>query len=174
MPDSVQAAITRPLVRADLGAVAAIYNDHLANGTPGYHTGPIDDCECEAWLFNDPPAYRKIVCHARHRVVGWAGLAPFDSGDAYAPTAQVYLYVAPNWSQRGVGRVLALGLLSEAKAVGFHSVIAIVIPRPLHLAAWLTRLGFRRLGGVPSAFPKSEGEWSDLVLYQRFLSTVRT
>jgi L-amino acid N-acyltransferase YncA len=99
-------------------------------------------------------------------VVGWAAASPISTRSWFAGVADVAVYVADQFRNRGVGRALLHHQVAAADASGLWTLQTSVFPEniaslELHYAA-----GFR-LVGVRERIAKHHGIWRDTVLIER-------
>jgi phosphinothricin acetyltransferase len=58
------------------------------------------------------------------KVVGWSSLNQWSDRRAYDETAETSFYVKSEFRGRGIGRKLKEATITEAKRLGFHSLLA--------------------------------------------------
>lgn len=109
-----------------------------------------------------------LVAEEGGQLIGFASFDQFRSGIGYAHTAEHSIMLAPKARGRGAGRFLMEQIEAEARAQGFHSMIAGVsgsnpMGAPFHAA-----LGYVTVGVIPQAGRKCD-QWHDLVLMQKIL-----
>lgn len=109
----------------DAGAVAEIYNDAVLHSTATFDTEPKTAEDRREWLATHTGRHPVLVAEAPDgEVVGWTSLTRYSDRCAYDDCAETSFYVAPAWRGRGVGRLLKEALLSEARRLGYHTLLA--------------------------------------------------
>lgn len=114
----------RPARPSDAAAIAAIYNEAVANSTATFDTQPRSLAAQRRWLREHEGRYPVLVAERDGRVLGWASLSEYSGRCAYRETAENSVYVAAGARGRGVGRALMKALLEESRRRKFHSVLA--------------------------------------------------
>jgi ribosomal protein S18 acetylase RimI-like enzyme len=78
--------------------------------------------------------------------------------------------VAPDWRNRGLGRLLCETMLAYAKQLGYRSVIFNLVFSENMVARRLwENLGFEKLGMIPGAVRKNDGTYQDAMIMFRSL-----
>jgi L-amino acid N-acyltransferase YncA len=161
--------ILRDATAADAGAIAAIYNDAVANGTAIWNEVLVDAANRADWIAaRQALGYPVLVAEVDGRVVGYASFGDFRPFDAYRHTVEHSVYVAAGARGRGLGSALVQALfplaLDRGKAVMIGGIDAANRPS----LAMHERLGFRETGRLPGVGRKF-GRSLDLVLMQKEL-----
>lgn len=114
------------LNQSHLPAVAAIYNWYVVNSTATFHTEPIEPSDMLDLLYIDHPRYKSFVIRSGENVAGYCFLTQHKKRQAYDRTAEVTVYLHPDFRNRGIGR-LALGHLeAEARSVKLCNLIGVI------------------------------------------------
>ncbi|MEA2256565.1 MAG: hypothetical protein QOG35_2610 [Solirubrobacteraceae bacterium] len=155
----------RPPRHDDAPAIAAIYNEGIAERQATFETRPREAAEVEAWLDGGLPF---LVAVVDGRVTGWARVTPVSDRCAYAGVGEHGVYVDPAARGRGVGRALLSELCADAASRGMHKLTSRILTtnaasRALHLACGFHEVGIQRRHG------RLDGEWRDCVLVERLL-----
>lgn len=78
--------------------------------------------------------------------------------------------VAPDWRNKGLGRLLGETMLAYAKQLGYRSVIFNLVFSENVVARRLwEQLGFEKLGMIPGAVRKNDGTYQDAMVMFRSL-----
>jgi phosphinothricin acetyltransferase len=153
----------RPATRADLPALAGIYDHEVAHGYATFDTEPQGVAPFEAKLAGPD---HLLVGEQDGQVHGYAYSAPFRTRPAYTATREVSVYLHPEARGRGLGRLLYDDLLDRLDREGIHRVLAgIALPNPaseaLHRAVGFTPVGvFTEVG-------RKFDRWIDVAFYER-------
>jgi L-amino acid N-acyltransferase len=141
--------VIRSAVPSDAELMGALYAGAINARAAAYHQTPPSIAEFAAWVFDGVETYLAIVEEHDGCMVGWCAIRRFHERAAYAPTAELYAYVAPGGdAPRGFELISAA--VSAARARGLRSLIAFATanePLPMGLAACL---GFARAGSLPA------------------------
>jgi phosphinothricin acetyltransferase len=158
-----------PLVRAaapaDAPAIAAIYNEGIADRVATFETRPRAPHEVEAWFADRLPF---IVAEVDGRVVGWARVGPYSDRCVYAGVGEHGVYVARTARGRGVGRRLLHEICAAAEAAGLYKVTSRIFAENTASVAAHVAAGFEVVG-VQRRHGRLDGGWKDCVLVERLL-----
>ena len=137
----------RPAAVTDSAAIAAIYDHHVRHGTASFDSeGPnaaewaakIVDVQSRGWPF--------LVTEQEGTVAGYAYATQFRDRPAYARTCENSIYVAPAATGQGLGAALLAELIEQARASGFHQMIAVIGGGEPASVALHAKLGFVERG----------------------------
>jgi L-amino acid N-acyltransferase YncA len=164
----------RPGAIDDLEGVAKIFAHYVTASVATFEETPPT---VQTWRqrFHDLSALRLplLVAEAAGRVVGYAYASPWRPKPAYRYTVENSVYVAPDWTGKGLGRLLLDALLAECARAGARQVIAIIAETGDPASAALHRAcGFTDAGRLKEVGYK-HGRWIDTLLLQRDLSAHR-
>jgi L-amino acid N-acyltransferase YncA len=163
------AGMPAPLVRAaapsDAAAVAAIYNDGIADRVATFETRVREPAEIAAWLDAGLPF---LVATLDGEVAGFARVSPYSDRCVYAGVGEHGVYVARAARGRGVGRVLLEALCAAAEAARLYKLTSRVFADNAASIAAHVAAGFEVVG-VQRRHGRLDGEWKDCVLVERLL-----
>ena len=151
----------------DAAAIAKIWNgmirDSLATFTSEEKTEAgiarlIADRGPDFWVAEDAGA----VC-------GFVTYAPFRPGPGYAATIEHTVILAPDQMGRGIGTTLMQTAMAQARAEGYHVMVAGISSANPGAVAFHAALGFTQVGHLPQVGRKA-GQWLDLIFMQKTLS----
>jgi L-amino acid N-acyltransferase len=181
--------IIRLAIASDAEAISAIYNREVTTSTATFDLVPRTLTDQLAWLAARSGAFSAIVAVlggdedgtvgdgavdggtvdggavAGGMVVGFASLSPYKERAAYRTTVEDSVYVHPDHTGRGIGRLLLGRLVDIARNSGFHSVIARIEAGGLASRALHTACGFD-LVGVERQVGRKFGRWLDVAVMQ--------
>ena len=109
------AVAIRDATSADAGAIAALYNQGIAERQATFETRPRSPAEIAGWLEPDLPF---IVAEMDGRVVGFARVSPYSDRCVYEGVGEHGVYVDAAARGHGVGRSLLDALARAAEAHG--------------------------------------------------------
>ena len=159
------AVAIREATSADAGAIAALYNQGVAERQATFETRPRSPGEIAGWLEPDLPF---IVAEIHGRVVGFARVSPYSDRCVYEGVGEHGVYVDAVARGHGVGRSLLDALARAAEAQGIYKLTSRIFTtnapsRAAHRAAGFEEVGVQRRHG------RLDGEWKDCVLVERLL-----
>ncbi len=152
----------------DMAAVRDIYAHHVLEDMASFEEVAPDISEMtrrfRAVLKRRLPF---IVAELDGAVKGYAYAGPYRSRPAYRYTVEDSIYVAPDASGRGLGRLLLSRLIEDCTARGYRRMVAMIggsgNKPSINLHA---KLGFEKAGLLPSMGFKL-GRWVDQVIMVR-------
>lgn len=109
---------------ADLEAIREIYNEAILTTTATFDTEPKTAEERLKWFQSHGERHPILVAVVEGKVVGWSSLNQWSDRRAYDETAETSFYVKSEFRGRGIGRRLKEATITEAKRLGFHSLLA--------------------------------------------------
>ncbi len=114
-----------------------------------------------------------LVAERSGRVIGWAGISPYDDAHAYySGVAEATLYVERGARRRGVGRELLGALAAEAEQRGYYKLIGKIFSSNLPSIALVRSCGWREVG-VHRRHGRLDGEWKHVVVAELLLGEAR-
>lgn len=177
-PAAATARLPRPLIREfesrDVAPACALTNHFIERTVVHFSVTPHTDAQFAAlWRSAVEPApgvirYPWLAAEVNGAFAGYAKAGQWRTREAYAPTAEVTVYVALDQHRKGVGRALYEALLDRLRRDGFHSAVGgITLPNPgsvgLHEA-----VGFRHVGTFRECGRKYDA-WHDVGWWQAML-----
>jgi L-amino acid N-acyltransferase YncA len=166
-PDNV----IRPAGPGDLDAVAAIFSHYVTSSVVTFEVTPPtardwrrtwDDLAARGLPF--------VVCECDGAVAGYAYAAPWRTKPAYRHTVESTVYLAPDRTGQGLGRLLLRTLQRHCALAGVEQMIAVIADSgspasiALHRACGFTEAGRLRNVG------RKHGRLIDTVLMQHDLA----
>jgi len=159
---------TRLATVADAAAIAAIYNEGIADRMATFETEPRTAEQLTQQLADKGDRFPTVVVERDGRVVAWAGAGPYRSRPAYAGVAEHSVYVARAARGTGAGREALEALCRAYAERGFWKIVSRIFPENTASLALHERCGFRVVGTY-QRHGKLEGQWRDCVIVERLI-----
>ncbi len=142
----------RDATEMDLEAILAIYNQSIPKRIATADLEPQTLATRRAWFVNRDRVTRPVLV-AEHagRVVAWGSYTNFKDRTAYAPTAEISVYVADECARRGVGRAMLDALLARAPMCGIDRILAVCFAHNEPSLRLFRARGFVEWGTLPGA-----------------------
>ena len=156
----------RPGEPADAAAIAAIYNEGIADRQATFETAERGAEDVLGWLGEGAPPL--VVAEEDGAVLGWARAGEYRDRCVYAGVGEYAVYVARSRRGNGVGRLLLQALARDAEARGYHKLLSRIFPENEASLALARACGFREVG-VYRNHGKLDGAWRDAVVVERLL-----
>jgi phosphinothricin acetyltransferase len=157
---------TRTATRADAAAIAAIYNQGVADRIATFETEPRSTGQIAEWFTG-----RQLVTVAEGAETGAVAFAasfPYSARPCYAGIGEFSVYVAREYRGRGAGHAVLAALIEAAVAAGLHKLTSRVFPENIASRALLKGFGFDEIG-IHRRHGKLDGVWRDCVIVERLL-----
>src|SRR5882724_13361972 len=154
------------LADADTDAIAAIYNEGIADRIATFETEPRSAAQIAEWFTG-----RQLVIVADTEETGPVAFAapfPYSARPCYAGIGEFSAYVRRDYRGRGAGRTVLTALIEAANAAGMHKLTSRVFPENVASRALLKGLGFEEIG-IHRRHGKLDGLWRDCVIVERLL-----
>jgi L-amino acid N-acyltransferase YncA len=159
--------ILRPAATPDLPAIAAIYNEGIAERRSTFETEARSPEQLVNWL-DLAPTPLVAVDDRRGEVAGWCRVAPYSARPCYAGVGEASVYVAQLFRGRGVGMKLATALVDHADRAGFYKLVGKLFTDNDASRALVARCGFREVG-LHMRHGRLDGRWRDVLLVELLL-----
>jgi L-amino acid N-acyltransferase YncA len=159
---------TRLATPEDAAAIAAIYNEGIAERIATFETEPRTAEQITAQLVDKGDHFPTLVAEREGRVVAWAGAGPYRARPAYAGVAEHSVYVSRSARGNGAGRIVLEALCRAYAERGFWKIVSRIFPENTASLALHERCGFRVVGTY-KRHGKLEGQWRDCVIVERLL-----
>lgn len=152
----------------DAAAIAAIYNEGIADRIATFETEPRTVEQITKQLADKGDRFPTVVAERDGRVVAWATAGAYRSRPAYAGVAEHSVYVARAARGTGAGRAALEAFCRVYAERGFWKVLSRIFPENTASLALHERCGFRVVG-VYRRHGKLDGEWRDCVIVEKLL-----
>lgn len=162
------AITTRLATPADAPAIAAIYNEGIADRVATFETEPRTPEQIAVLLSNKGDTFPTVVAERDGKVVAWAGASAYRARPAYAGVAEHSVYVARAARGTGAGRITLNALCRLYAERGFWKILSRIFPENTASLALHEKCGFRVVG-IYRRHGKLDGEWRDCVIVERLL-----
>jgi len=159
---------TRPATREDAAAIAAIYNEGIADRVATFETEPRTAEQIAGQLTDKGERYPTVVVERDGRVIAWASAGAYRTRPAYAGVAEHSVYVARAARGTGAGRAALNALCDVYAARGFWKLVSRIFPENAASLGLHEACGFRVVG-VYERHGKLAGDWRDCVIVEKLL-----
>ncbi len=158
--------VVRDAVRADAGAICAIYNAAIAERKSTFETKPRRSEDFEGRIATE--RLPLLVAEIADEVIGWASLSSYSDRPCYSGIGEASVYVAPAARGLGVGTALAEALATEASRNDFHKLLGKLFTDNVASIRLVGRCGFTSVG-MHRRHGRLDGEWRDVLVVERLL-----
>jgi phosphinothricin acetyltransferase len=163
-----KAATIRPATESDLAAINDIYNHYVLHSTCTYQEEPEPLDARRQWFSRHAAKHPVIVAEAGGRVAGWGSLSAYHPRSAYRRTVENSIYVHHQHHRRGLGSLLLQELITRARGLGHHAIIAGIDGEQTASAALHAKFHFEPVGHFKEVGFKF-GRWLDVIYMELIL-----
>jgi len=135
---------TRAGTLADAAAIAAIYNDGIADRIATFETDPRSAGQIAEWF----TGWQLVIVAETEETgpVAFAASFPYSDRACYSGIGEFSVYVRRDYRGRGAGRAVLAALIEAAIAARMHKLTSRVFPDNIASRALLKGLGFEEIG----------------------------
>lgn len=163
-----EVTVLRPATVADLGAVNDIYNQYVLHSTCTYQESPETMDGRRLWFDRHSEAHPVIVAEFAGQIVGWGSLSAYHPRSAYRRTVENSVYVHHEFHRRGIGSHLLDKLITRARELRHHVIIAAIDAEQPASVALHARFGFQQVGHMKHLGFKFN-RWLDVIYMELLL-----
>ena len=163
---SSSAFTIRPATNDDVNAIVGIYNWAVNQTFATIDSEPLSTEEAAAWWEQHGRRSKLIVATDDSGVIGWARLFPWKQRGI--DVVEDLVYVDPVHHGRGIGKALLSELITQARGLGYRTIVATVATDNRSGIELHRKLGFETVGTIRNAANKFD-RWMDITLVQRSL-----
>ena len=140
--------LVRLATEADLPAIVAIYNAAIPGRAATADTEPVTVESRKEWFSKHDARRRPLwVAQIADEVVAWIGLSSFYGGrPAYDATAEVSMYIAPEYQNRKLGRDLMNRMIAACPNLGVTTLLAMYFDHNIASRRLCEAMGFEQVG----------------------------
>lgn len=114
------------LTETDLELVKEIYDYYIKNSTATYYTEKISIDELKEFIPFHHKKYKSFMIINDNEPCGFCYLSQYKKRQAYDRTAELSLYLKPEYTGKGIGKVVLAYLEKVAKNSGISVLIGII------------------------------------------------
>ena len=155
-----------PLKEIDFVIVKEIYDHYIMHSTATFHTEPVSINELEEFMFVNHPIYKSFLIYFDNVVAGYCYFSYFKKRQAYERTAEVTLYLKPEFTNHGIGKRTLEFLEETAKKTVIKSLLGIITGNNTVSIKLFEKLGYTKCAHFKNVGEKM-GLILDVVAYQK-------
>jgi phosphinothricin acetyltransferase len=158
-----QAYTCRSMIKEDWPAVLEIYRQGLETNLATFET------ECPTYEDFDKGhlQFCRFVAVSGSEIMGWVVLSPISFRKAYRGVAEVSIYIAGKFRNKGVGKTLLNLVVEESGKQGIWTLQSGILASNAASLALHTQCGFRLVGYREKIARDRFGIWQDTCLMEK-------
>ena len=154
----------RHATEVDLPAIVAIYNAAIPSRMASADLESVTVESRLNWFRGRSPLQRPLwVVEVDGVIAGWLSFQSFYGRPAYSKTAEISIYIAPNFHRCGLGRKLLGQAVHESPSLGLKSLIGFIFAHNQPSLKLFETFGFKPWGHLPK-IAELDGIERDLVI----------
>jgi L-amino acid N-acyltransferase YncA len=158
----------RSATKDDAPAIVELLNHYIATTTSTFLIEPQTIAERMAWFEEHPDKHPIVAVEGEGKLIGWGALSAYNPRPGYRHTAEVSVYLHPDFHRHGIGRALLQELISRARTIGYHVLVANCCTESTASIALHESLAFTRVGTFREIGRKFD-RWLDVAVLQLIL-----
>ncbi|MGE5396049.1 MAG: N-acetyltransferase family protein [Chitinophagales bacterium] len=156
------------LQKSHLPEVLEIYSYYVLNTTATFHTVVPSLDEMWAIFFAEHPIYGTFVIYDDDKICGYVILGQHKKREAYNRTAEVSVYLQPDYIGKGIGSKALQYIEEYARTKDLHVLVATICGENNKSINVFERNGFIKCAHYKET-GKKFGKYLDVVAYQKLL-----
>ncbi|WP_034346329.1 GNAT family N-acetyltransferase [Deinococcus misasensis] len=158
----------RNALKSDLLAIVEIYNSTIASRMVTADLEPISIESREAWFeAHGPDTHPLWVMQDGDQIAGWLSYSAFYGRPAYRHTAEVSIYLHPEYRGQGLGRRFLQEAIDRAPEFQFHTLLGFIFSHNQPSLKLFQSFGFSTYGELPNVAVLDGQERSLTILGKR-------
>ncbi|MFN6561873.1 MAG: GNAT family N-acetyltransferase [Nostoc sp. ChiSLP01] len=154
----------RHAIETDLATIVAIYNAAIPSRVATADLEPISVESRLAWFRARSPSHRPLwVIEVEGAIAGWLSFQSFYGRPAYNATAEISIYIAPDFHRRGLGKQLLAQAIQESYRLGLKNLVCFIFAHNQPSLKLFATFGFQQWGYLPKV-GELDGVERDLVI----------
>jgi len=110
----------------DLSEVKKIYDWYIENSTSTFHTEPIQIDQLKEFIYINHSLYKSYLIYKENEIAGYCFLTNYKKRQAYDRTAEITIYLKPEFCKKGIGEVALNHLENKARENRLKNLIGII------------------------------------------------
>lgn len=152
-----------------IAEILEIYNYYILNTTVTFHSTPMTEEEIkEAVFFTDPKYQTFVIMTEDDSICGYALLSQYKDREAYDGTAEITVYLKPDYTGQGIGSLAINYIEDVANQNDIHVLVATICGENKESINAFKRNGYSKCAHYRE-LGKKFGELLDVVAYQKII-----
>ena len=157
-----------PVKDSDFPTIKEIYDYYILNSTATFHTKPVSIKELKEYIFVDHQLYKSYLVYCNIEIAGYCYFSYFKKRQAYNRTAEVTLYLKPEFCRKGLGIEILNYIEDTAKQTNIKNLIAVITDSNTGSIRLFEKAGYKKCAHYIKVGEKF-GKILDVVGYQKII-----
>ena len=151
-----------------LNRLLCIYNVYTGKGYSTLYEKEFTEEQLKNFLFFNNSKYKSFTIFADNTIIGFVSLAKYKNNSAYDNSAEVAVYLHPDYIHKGFGKSALIFIEEYAKTKNIHSLIATICLDNVDSIKLFESSGYQRCAHFFEV-AKKFGKYLDIINYQKIL-----
>ena len=161
---------SRNAIIDDLPDIVKIYNTTVAGGISTADTEEVSVESKVAWFHSHDAKTRPIWVKEYHgKIIAWISFQPFYGRPAYSKTAEISIYLDPNFRGKKLGQQFLKEAIMKAPELGINNLLAFIFGDNTASLKLFKKFGFKEWGHLPGVAEIDANEKDLLILGLRVI-----
>jgi L-amino acid N-acyltransferase YncA len=165
---NMEAPAIREARPADLPAIDSIYDHYVRTSTCTFQLEPAGLAARERWFASHGGLWPVLVAERGSKIVAWGSLSVYNAREGYRRTVEDSVYVDEAMQGQGIGKALLGELIDRGRALGHHTILAVIAGEQVPSVRLHERFGFSEVARMRELGWKYD-RWLDVVFMQKML-----
>jgi phosphinothricin acetyltransferase len=131
----------------DLPVIVDIYNSSIPSRMSTADIHPVSITDKITWFQKHEPTSRPLwIFEENNHCIGWASLQDFYGRPAYQGTAEISVYLAKEFQNKGYGKKIVTYVMNQCNQLNIHSLLAFVFKQNIASIKLFTSAQFEEWG----------------------------
>lgn len=168
MNDMFEEFEIRDANRSDLKTIVDIYNTTIASRMVTADLEPITEENRVQWFHDHSPTFRPLwVVEDQGSICAWVSFQSFYGRPAYHATAEISIYIHPDFRGRKLGKYLIQKAIDACPSLNIKTLLGFIFGHNEPSIKLFTRFGFEKWAHLPNVAELDGVERDLLILGKR-------
>lgn len=157
------------LKESDFNLVKEIYDYYILNSTATFHKNLISIEELKSLILISHPKYKSFLIDYEGKTCGYCYISQYKNRQAYDRTAEITIYLKPDYSGKGIGEETLKLLETVAKKNAICVLIGIITGENQASIRLFEKCGYEKCAHYKKVGEKFD-RLLDVVAYQKIIN----
>jgi L-amino acid N-acyltransferase YncA len=142
--------LIRDAVIEDLPRIVDIYNSTIESRMVTADLQPVTVSDREPWFLNHSPDFRPLwIVQLDGEICAWVSFEKFYGRPAYNQTAEISIYIHPDYRGKGIGKDLVQRAINACPKLKIKTLLAFIFGHNKPSLKLFERFGFTQMALLP-------------------------
>ncbi len=152
----------------DINDICNIYNHYIQHSTATFHTEKVDSEQIKKIIPFYHKKYKCFTIRYKNEICGYIYLGSYKPRQAYDRTAELTIYLKPDFAGKGIGKYSLLEMEKMAPDIGIKVILGIITGENTSSIKLFERCGYEKCAHFKQVGEKFN-RILDVVAYQKIL-----